>query len=526
MTDGGTSWPDVVAVLHRSTRPAATARPCGRGIGILTFRLGVDGVSHVVAQYVAALRGRSRRQLADYDRIVTITGPGRPPGRLDVGDQHVELAGFGLANPVASALHSALLPAGQAGLPGRVLAEAERLATQLGRVLDRNRIGQLIVVNVNSLPHNICAAIATVLATERRSLRVLNICHNGYWEHERGARAAILANHHNDDLFDVVRTVCPWRSAHWHTAAPNEATARRVPVAPGAGAVRVVSNAAADPFLHLAEPGADRAAVARLEGRLPATTARAFSWTHGTRIVHPRHPLPSPDEPFVVLLPVRITQGKRIDRALAVVRRLLADGPTQDALLARRRRVTVVCAGPLDERGRAHTLLAGLTDAIASVYDDPRIPLALRETFSVLLPFGVPSALAVDEPVTMAGLYQDADIVLMTSDRESHGLPILEAAASGTPLLCMPYEADHREIFDEIVAELVVGELPTDPRAGGWLPVARRWLLDPDLRAVAIEHNRRVAARSFGSSRMAADLDHALAPRSGRPSARTAVRTR
>ena len=114
MTDGGTSWPDVVAVLSRSTRPARMAKPCGRGIGILTFRLGVDGVSHVVAQYVAALRGRSRRHLADYDRIVTITGPGQPPGRLDVGDQHVELAGFGLANPVASPQHSALLPAGQA----------------------------------------------------------------------------------------------------------------------------------------------------------------------------------------------------------------------------------------------------------------------------------------------------------------------------------------------------------------------------------------------------------------------------
>ena len=110
----------------------------------------------------------------------------------------------------------------------------------------------------------------------------------------------------------------------------------------------------------------------------------------------------------------------------------------------------------------------------------------------------------------MAGLYHDADVVLMTSDRESYGLPILEAAASGTPLLCVPYEADHREIYDEIVAGLVIGELPTDPSAGGWLDAARQWLLDPDLRAIAIEHNRQVAAGSFSSRRMAEDLDHAL----------------
>jgi Glycosyl transferases group 1 len=506
----GPSWPDVLGALHRSTRPCGMDVPCGRGIGILTFRLGADGVSHVVAQYVDALRGRPARGRVGYSRIVTITGPGRWPGHPDIGDEHVELDGFGLRNPVAEALRSPLLSGGHAALPGLVLAESERLAVDLGQVLDHYRIGQLVVVNVNSLPHNICASIATVLATERRSLRVLNICHNGWWEHGEGARAALVANQDDEELFKVVRAVSPWRSTRWHTAAPTAAGARRMPGPSAEGAVAVVSNTAAAAFLRCTEPGADRAALAEVESRLPATSPRAFTWTHGCRIVHPRHPLPSPKQPFVVLLPVRITQGKRIDRALTVVRRLMADASTQQALLAQRRRVTVVCAGPLDERGDPPSVTAAIADAIEKIHDDPDIPPPLRETFSVVLPFGLPSALATDEPLTMAEIYRDADVVLLTSERESCGLPILEAAASGTPLLCVPYAASHRDIYDAITGDLRVGELPADPAAEGWIADARRWLLDPTLRTAAIDHNRAVTVRSFGSRRLADDLDSLL----------------
>jgi hypothetical protein len=128
----------------------------------------------------------------------------------------------------------------------------------------------LVVVNVNSLPHNVCASIAVVLAAERRTLPVLNVCHNGYWEHGEGARAALLANCHRRDLFAVVRAVSPWHSPRWYHAAPTRAGARRIPVAPGRPTpAGIVGNAAADCLLRCGEPGVTRAAVMSLEAACP-----------------------------------------------------------------------------------------------------------------------------------------------------------------------------------------------------------------------------------------------------------------
>jgi len=123
----------------------------------------------------------------------------------------------------------------------------------------------------------------------------------------------------------------------------------------------------------------------------------------------------------------------------------------------------------------------------------------------------VPSALSTAGPPTIRDLYADADLVLSTSERESYGLPIVEAATSGTPVLCVPYAASHRDVHDEVTANLVVGELPADPTADGWVGGIGRWLLDPTLRPATTRHNRRMVAGSHSSVRLAADLDRCLA---------------
>ncbi|MCK5209487.1 MAG: glycosyltransferase, partial [Cyclobacteriaceae bacterium] len=52
-------------------------------------------------------------------------------------------------------------------------------------------------------------------------------------------------------------------------------------------------------------------------------------------------------------------------------------------------------------------------------------------------------------PIDIWHLYHIASLILLPSQTEGRGLPILEAAASGTPIFCRQYEP--REVYEEVI---------------------------------------------------------------------------
>jgi hypothetical protein len=52
-------------------------------------------------------------------------------------------------------------------------------------------------------------------------------------------------------------------------------------------------------------------------------------------------------------------------------------------------------------------------------------------------------------PFDIGQLYNIASLILLPSQTEGRGLPILEAAASGTPIYCRQYEP--REVYEEVI---------------------------------------------------------------------------
>lgn len=503
-------WADLLAELARSRREAPPLS-AGRGVAVLTFRHAQDGVSHAVARHVEMLRGRAGRGAEPYSRVVTVTGGPTPIHR--VSDRDYVIDGLGVRNDACPELVADPPP----DLAERVLAEAHRLADELGGVLDVEDVGRLVVHAVNTLPHNVCAAMAVVLAAERRGIGVLNVCHNGYWEHELGARAVLLAARSDRDVFAVVRAVCPWRSPRWRHATPTAAHATELTGSErtGPSGTAVLPNAVAGALWEIGEADRDgRRAVDALVRTLPPVTPTAYGWAGPARLVHPT-PAGSTGTPFVVLCPVRITHGKRLDRAVRAVHGLLRDPVVARSLLAAGRRPILVCAGAPDERmpGRAH--LEAIRDAFRALHEDPAVLGPLRESAELLLPFGLPHARPGScgpARTTVRDLYAAADVVLVTGERESFGLPVVEAAASGTPVLCVPYTDRHRAVYAEVVAGLAVAELPVDPDPSGhWVRDVRAWAVDPSLRRAVGAHNRRVASVRFGECRVAADLDRALA---------------
>ncbi len=61
------------------------------------------------------------------------------------------------------------------------------------------------------------------------------------------------------------------------------------------------------------------------------------------------------------------------------------------------------------------------------------------------------------EPLTIEAIYRMADAVVFPSETEGRGLPIIEASASGIPIICSQYRP--REVFSDVIGEKLPKEL-------------------------------------------------------------------
>jgi glycosyltransferase involved in cell wall biosynthesis len=125
----------------------------------------------------------------------------------------------------------------------------------------------------------------------------------------------------------------------------------------------------------------------------------------------------------LVLVPVRLTRRKRLELAVEAVARLRGRYP----------QIRVAVTGPLGPHDPANRAYA---DELAAL----RSRLGLEDAVSFLYelagagrPHPVPDAM-------LAELYRLADVVLLPSESEGFGLPVLEAALSRAPLVATDLE--------------------------------------------------------------------------------------
>ena len=120
----------------------------------------------------------------------------------------------------------------------------------------------------------------------------------------------------------------------------------------------------------------------------------------------------------LVIVPVRITRRKRLELALAAAAELIRDLP----------HLQLVVTGPLGHHDADNV-------AYARELLEQRARLGLDECVRFL------HELAGDGPhpvsdLNLAELYRLADLVLLTSEAEGFGLPVLEAGMARTPVVC------------------------------------------------------------------------------------------
>ena len=140
----------------------------------------------------------------------------------------------------------------------------------------------------------------------------------------------------------------------------------------------------------------------------------------------------------LVLVPFRVTRRKRIELAIAALATVSAQHP----------RAALCVSGPLGPHSADNRAYWGELAALRAQTRDPGGIVFLHE-------LGDPHP--VDDTM-MAELYQLAAAVLLTSESEGFGLPVLEAGLARVPVVCTDLD---------VFAEVAGDDIWTFPAAAG-----------------------------------------------------------
>jgi mannosylglucosylglycerate synthase len=149
----------------------------------------------------------------------------------------------------------------------------------------------------------------------------------------------------------------------------------------------------------------------------------------------------------LVLVPVRITRRKRIELALEAAALLVEGHP----------RLRIAVSGPLGPH-------AADNRAYVAELRQLRARLGLDGVVSFLADLPGPDGVHPVSDRAIAQLYRLADVVLLPSESEGFGLPVLEAGLSRAPLVCADIP---------VLREIAGTDAWTFPAAGGAEAVAR-----------------------------------------------------
>ena len=214
---------------------------------------------------------------------------------------------------------------------------------------------------------------------------------------------------------------------------------------------------------------------------------------------------PLSDDLLYLLQPTRIVGRKRIARNLELIEVLLRQSPLREEFENNPHcQLILHITGPTPEEHQA--------DMEEVLYGYQQIVNSLPEMIAsrVFVAFSVgrddhPSFLEKQyEPLTIETIYRTADLVMFPSESEGRGLPIIEAAASGIPIICSRYEPG--EVFDEVVGQELSEELriyytlfPEGSFDQDFLFEMASLLLQPEANHHRIRHNRDAVRRRYSS---------------------------
>ena len=519
-------------------------REIAAGIGFVTFDFGVDGASIEIAKYAEALRNLLPSARVHYiashfadiadsvidthskrHEIETMRAFERWPGYLNFFARKLERGG---------PLYNEMI--------GQLWHEALAICRALGQVVEAHDIRLIYLINTNSNPGNVALALATVLVSELLDIPVINNCHDFYWERgasavqreltktSKGPRDHFFTNAHVGEVFSLLEVLYPWQSRNWVTACINtaqtDALCTRFGFSP-ASLAGIGTAIDTDRFGLLDRRRAKETwsqVTEILRGSRSKLRARAVTDVLAGDELDPARCRPLllaaqtqanvdfVSGNFVLLQATRLISRKKIELNFKLIEKLFDDSAFREAFRSDpQKKLTLLVTGPVAAGHAAYLerVVRGFEKLVRRLNSEVRDRVYLAFLFSE---FDRPEfRVQHEQPVCMPDLYGIASLVVLPSETEGRGLPIIEAAACGVPILTRRYEPV--EVFSAVIGEKLAQEDRLDVIVFGGARITsaivervRDRLLLADSLEDRGRHNRQVVERRFSMDVLERDL--------------------
>jgi len=544
-------WQDIVNLLNqiknKKKAPLTSQREnllkiFARGTAFITFSYGIDGVSIETVKYAHTLQ--ELFSPLRKPKIHFIAGNFQPQASSILGEEWLRLQVEGIDGwnkwddgKWFNALYEDQMEGcseESTFLTKEIYQQAVGIAKQLGRYFIDNQIALVVPVNIFSNPGNIALTLGLVLITETLGLYVLNSNHDFYWEagkplserapgEEPGVRDHFFRNIENKSFFSLFELLYPWNGIRWLQLNINARQSRKLVEKFGFAEEKVfeistcIPNSFFDDYsredmidirLRMGQILSDGGAVMR-----PVPIAnhmtRVDDWMKDQKpvILGARSGLcidPRSKDLIVLLQPTRIVSRKRIERNLELIEGLLQKSALGEEFRNNLNyQLILLITGPTPKEHQE---------------DLERVLIEYRETLRSLpgiladriyLAFFVGHEKRASflnnkfQPLSIETIYRMADAVVFPSETEGRGLPIIEAGASGIPIICSQYRP--REVFRDVIGE----EFPENMRIKyllfpegkldqAFLSDSAKLLINPDVKQKIATHNREAVRIRYG----------------------------
>ncbi|MBN4066118.1 glycosyltransferase, partial [Candidatus Amoebophilus asiaticus] len=518
------------------------------GIAFITFHYAVDGVTVEIRKYAKAFRKIFKDTPIHYiggefypesDRFI-------PPGVKTLAIP--EIKGFDKW-PLYNQFFRIKLERGSTEYNQLITAfrsEVLEITEILGNYIEKNNISLLYLINVCSNPGNISLALATILISEYMRIPVINNNHDFYWEAgnkqidiitkglQPGPRDFFFTNCHLGEVFSPIEVLYPWNSRHWMTVNINKNQSIHVIEKNGHNPANVCEiGTAVDTDLYKIITKRNKinaflqvqAMLSRYKERLKVHTVKTLIKTQPVNEID-SYPLLIGNKQLnsfdfvnnniVFLQPTRIMPRKTIDIGFKLVEKLFEkDEFTVKFINNPQLKLSILVSGPIPigQTGYFYKLLQSFDDLLKKLKPKFRERVYLGFLFSEFDKGRYKGKFK--QPIDIPQLYNIASLVLLPSETEGRGLPIIESTACGIPIFCRRYYPEN--VYAEVIGEhlqeedrLIVLEYDGKNLHHKLVSNIIERIFFPQNYINELEHNRNVVNKRFSLTSLQTNLEQIL----------------